>query len=146
MLAQMARRFCIDEEVLSNNELPPVIHQRQLATALWLRTGEGVKSNDIPRHAMLAACDRVLGIRRSMVDRVRTVAKSLTDEKAEQLDLILSQDRSVQMLQDKTLGVAKVVTPDNFEELLEVMKAKLITDVQSAADATVAEVKKDAQK
>ncbi|NBC21124.1 MAG: hypothetical protein GVY06_08815 [Alphaproteobacteria bacterium] len=53
MLAQMARRFCIDEEILSNNDLPPVVHQRQLATALWLRTGDGVKSNDIPRHAML---------------------------------------------------------------------------------------------
>jgi hypothetical protein len=81
-----------------------------------------------------------------MIDKVRSVARSLTDEKAEQLDLLLSQDRSAQMLQDKTLGVAKVVTPDNFENLLEVMKAELITDVQTAADATVAEVRKNAEK
>lgn len=144
MLAQMARRFCIDEDLLKPNALPPVIHQRQLATALWLRTGDGISSTEIPRHMMLAACDQVLSVKRSMIDKVQLEARSLTKEKAEQLDLLLSQDRSVQMLQDKTLGVTRVVTAENIDDLIGLMKSELVSDLRRDADEKISEARKSA--
>jgi hypothetical protein len=38
-----------------------------------------------------------------------------------QLDLLISQDRSAQMLMDKTLGAASVVTQDNLGEIFQEM-------------------------
>lgn len=108
--AQLARRFCIRTDLLSENAVSPVVHQRQLATAVWLRTGLGNDDEEVPRHYLLAACERVLELNRNVVDQVRIAARSLTTEKAEQLELLLTQDRSVQLLMDKTLGVSSVVS------------------------------------
>lgn len=142
MLAQMARRFCIDEELTTTNSLPCVIHQRQLATALWLRTGKGIASDEIPRHMMLAACEQVLSIRRSVIDKAQQTAKLLTPERAKQLDLLLSQDRSVQLLQDKTLSTSRVITSENISELIDLMREEVGAEIKTAAEAEIAEIKK----
>ncbi|MEM9129678.1 MAG: hypothetical protein AAGA97_08180 [Pseudomonadota bacterium] len=142
MLAQMARRFCIDEELTLPNVLPCVIHQRQLATALWLRTGTGINSDEIPRHMMLAACEQVLSIRASIIDKAQQTARSLTPERAKQLDLLLSQDRSVQLLQDKTLSTSRVITSENISELIDLMRNELGVEIKTAAEAEIAEIKK----
>jgi hypothetical protein len=141
MLAQMARRFCIDEELTTTNSLPCVIHQRQLATALWLRTGKGIESDEIPRHMMLAACEQVLSIKRSVIDKAQQTAKLLTPERAKQLDLLLSQDRSVQLLQDKTLSTSRVITSENISELIDLMREEVGAEIKSAAEAEIAEIK-----
>ncbi len=145
-LSQMARKFCIGEDLIDRNTVPPIIHQRQLAMALWLRTGDGISSMSLPRHMMLAACEQVLSVNPTIIDKVKLEARSLTKEKAEQLDVLLTIDRSVQLLQDKTLGISSVITADNIEELSELMKREMSAEIKERADKNVAKVKKNAGK
>lgn len=127
LLAQIVRRKCLELGVLQTNYVPPVIHRRVLATAVWLRTGLGEQGLEVPKRLLLASCEQVLAVRPGVVNAVRSLTEQLNDEeKVRQLDLLISQDRSAQMLMDKTLGAADVVNKDNYTELLsEMMKPHL---------------------
>ena len=144
LLCQSARLFCTAHDILDNNSVGPALHQRQLAAAVWLRTGLNGIQQDIPRHYLLAACERVLELKKGVVDQVRLVARSLTPEKAQQLDLLLTQDRSAQLLMDRTLGATNVVTAGNIEPLIEEMKHTLTENIESRAAETIAAAKSDA--
>jgi hypothetical protein len=78
LLCQSAKQFCIASGLNSKTSVGPAIHQRQLATAIWLRTGLSDVQQDIPRRYLLAACERVLELKRSVVDQVRIISRSLT--------------------------------------------------------------------
>lgn len=122
LLAQLVRRRCVEMGVISPSHVPPVIHRRVLATAMWLRTGLGANVLEVPKHMLMANCERVLTIRPGVVEAVRKLTEALGDEhKVRQIDLLVSKDRSVQMLMDKTLGAPTVVTEDNLPELFDEM-------------------------
>jgi hypothetical protein len=93
---------------------------------------------------LLAACERVLELKKGIVDQVRYAARSLTPEKAQQLELLLTQDRSVQVLMDKTLGVSNVVSATNIESLVDSMKQTLADNIRRDADAKIAATNRDA--
>jgi hypothetical protein len=142
-LAQLGRRFCIDHEITSRNSVGPAIHQRQLATAVWLRTGL-TDGEDVPRRYLLAACERVLELKKNVVDQVRLAARNLTKEKAEQLELLLTQDRSVQVLMDKTLGISNVVSAANIDSLVDVMRQGLTAEIERRASEKITAAERDA--
>lgn len=145
LLSQLTRRFCVDFNVISRNEVGPVIHQRQLATAVWLRTGLANKNEDVPRQYVLAACERVLELKRSVIDKVRSEAKNLTQEKADQLELLLTQDRSIQVLADKTLNVSNLVDASNIDQLVETMRRSLLSEIEADKRQEVREIRGAAQ-
>ena len=90
LLSQSARAFCIEHDLIRPDSIGPAIHQRQLATAAWLRTGLGAEQREaIPRRYLLAACERVLELRKTVIDQVRYVAKALTPEKRSNLTYFL---------------------------------------------------------
>lgn len=47
--AALSKRISKEKSYLNDSQLGPVIHQRQFATAIWLRSGSGVSDIDIPR-------------------------------------------------------------------------------------------------
>lgn len=145
-LAQSARRFCVENELMPRNGIGPAIHQRQLATAVWLRTGlQNEQQEDVPRRYLLAACERVLALKKNVVDQVRLTAKGLTAETAEQLDLLLTQDRSAQMLMDKTLGVSHVISSTNIDALIDMMKSSLVADIEKEKSGEVRIIRRKAK-
>lgn len=145
ILAQSTRRFCLDRDLINRRSCPPVIHQRQLATAIWLRTGFNTgESAEIPRRYLLAACERVLELKKSVVDQVRLAARGLTPEKAEQLELLLTQDRSTQILMDQTLGMSHLVSSTNVDALVDTMKQGLVSEIRDEKEAEVAVLKAEA--
>ncbi|WP_295809841.1 hypothetical protein [uncultured Nitratireductor sp.] len=122
LLAQLVRRKCGEMGLLSPSSIPPVVHRRVLTASMWLRTGLGAKDLEVPKRLLLANCERVLAIRPSVVDAVKKLTDELGDEeKTRQLDLLVSQHRSTQMLMDKTLGAPGVPTKENLGELFEQM-------------------------
>lgn len=141
--AAMARRFCIEELDLAENVVGPVVHQRQIATAAWLRTGLG-GSAELPRRYLLATCERVLGIKRNVIQVARSTAQNLSPDQAKQLELLLTQDRSAQYLMDKTLGVSDVITSNNLGMLIEGMKADLIVSETNAHRKEIQKLKDQA--
>lgn len=137
LLAQIVRRVCVENGLLPPATIPPVVHRRVLVTAMWLRTGMGAADLNIPKRMLLASCERVLAIKPSVVDAVRKLTDALDDgTKSQQLELLISQDRSVTALMDKTLGSSSVVTPQNLSELWqEMLYPHLEAERQKGAEA-----------
>jgi len=122
LLAQVTQRKCVELGVMSPSSIPPVVHRRVFSTSIWLRTGLGAGNLDVPKRLLLASCEQVLAIRPGVVNAVRKITQQLGDEeKVRQLDLLVSRDRSAQMLMDKTLGAASVPNADNISELFNEM-------------------------
>jgi len=144
LLCESAKQFCISCSLNSKMSVGPAIHQRQLATAIWLRTGLSDVQQDIPRRYLLAACERVLELKRGVVEQVRIISRRLTPEKAKQLDLLLTQDRSTQLLMDKTLGASNVVNSNNIEPLIEEMKRSLTESVEADAASSISTAQREA--
>lgn len=148
LLAQVVRKSCIEMGLLTRSEIPPIVHRRVLATAMWLRTGLGANELDVPKRMLLASCERVLAVRRGVVEAVQKTTEALGDEeKVRQLNLLIQQDRSTQMLMDKTLGAASVVTKDNLPQLFdEMLHPYLEEERQRGKEAAKVEKKRGEQK
>ena len=137
LLAQIVRRACVQMSGLPDEMVPPVVHRRVLATAIWLRTGMGGGDLNIPKRMLLASCEHVLAIRPGVVEAVKRLTDALGDhDKSRQLDLLVSQDRSAQALMDKTLGASNVVTEENLSLLWqEMLHPHLEEERQKAQEA-----------
>lgn len=117
-----SRKYCVDSRLISPIQQGPVIHQRELATLAWLRTGLGAEDEQIPRSHLLATCDRVLHIRSEVPQAVANVLRKVTPEKLEQFELLLLDHRSIRKLADETLNDETVVTSENAGQLLDLMR------------------------
>jgi hypothetical protein len=126
--ARASRDYCVRSRLISPYQEGPVIHQRELATTAWLRTGLGAEDEKIPKSHLLASCDRVLRIRSEVPQAVAAVLKKVTPEKLEQFELLLQDHRSIRKLADETLNDETVVTSDNAEQLLEVMRRATVAE------------------
>jgi len=138
LLAQLTRRKCVELGVMSPSSIPPVVHRRVFSTTIWLRTGLGAGNLEIPKRLLLASCEQVLAIRPGVVNAVRQITQQLGDEeKVRQLDLLVSRDRSAQMLMDKTLGAASVPNADNISELFNEMLHPYLEEERRQHESTL---------
>ncbi len=143
LLAQVVRKACIEMDLLSKTEIPPVVHRRVLAAAMWLRTGLGSNKLEVPKRILLANCEQVLAVRKGVVEAVKNLTDSLEDEeKVRQLDLLITQDRSTQMLMDKTLGATSVITEENLSFLFSEMLHPYLEEEREKGKAEIREEKK----
>lgn len=122
-----ARKYCLDSRLIKDNQESPVIHQRELATIAWLRTGLGA-SESVPQTHLLATCDRVLNLRKEVRDTVGQKLRALTPDRIEQYELLLLDQKSIRRLADLTLNDEKVITDENAEQLLEAMRRATAED------------------
>ncbi|WP_242770430.1 hypothetical protein [Sphingopyxis sp. YF1] len=147
LLAQIVRKQFQEMQNGATNLVPPIVHRRAFATAMWLRTGMGAADLNIPKRMLLANCERVLAIRPGVVEAVKRLTDAMSDEsKAQQLDLLISQDRSAQALMDKTLGLANVVTEENFPALWQEMLHPHLEEEREKGKAALAAEKAAARK
>lgn len=147
LLAQVVRRACIQMGGLPDESVPPVVHRRVLATAMWLRTGMGASDLNIPKRMLLASCEHVLAIRPGVVEAVKRLTDALGDaDKTRQLDLLVSQDRSAQTLMDKTLGATNVVTEENLPVLWQEMLHPHLEDERNKGLDAVNKAKAEGKK
>lgn len=139
-----ARRIALEQSYIGPPHVGPVVHVRQLATAIWLRMGNQ-SSSEIPRSYILSSCRRVLTLRKNIVEKVSHFKSSLSDDQAQQLEILMSSDRSAQVLMDKTLGSAAVIDSTNIGVLLEEMKRAQIAEYSAERDAEIASLSKEAK-
>src|SRR5258708_36404066 len=100
---QSSREYCLKSQIMNSSQEGPVIHQRELATTAWLRTGLGAKEA-IPRGHLIATCDSVLRVRTEVRDAVADKLKALTADKIEQFELLVRNHRSMRRLADQTFN------------------------------------------
>jgi len=129
-----SRQYCLNSRLIKSVQQGPIIHQRQLATIAWLRTGLGA-AEQIPRRHLLATCDRVLRVRMEVSDAVEAKLKQVTPEKIEQFQLLLQDHRSVRRLADETLNDERVVTTENAGLLLEAMRQAAVEEERKQFEA-----------
>jgi hypothetical protein len=122
-----SRKYCLENRLINPRQEGPIIHQRELATIAWLRTGLGA-AEQIPRGHLMAICERVLRIRMEVRDAVAAKLREVTPDKLEQFELLLQDQRSVRKLADETLNDETVVTAENAERLLEAMKMATVEE------------------
>lgn len=131
---QLARRITREQNYISESHVGPVIHSRQLATAVWLRMGVQDRA-EIPRSYILSACRRVLTLRKNIVEKVNEFKDTLSEDQAQQLEILITSDRSAQVLMDKTLGSSNVIDASSIAILLEEMKKAQIQEYAQERDA-----------
>lgn len=141
----LARRIAREQNYIGESHVGPVIHSRQLATAVWLRMGTQDKV-EIPRSYILSACRRVLTLRKNIVEKVTEFKETLSEEQAEQLEVLITSDRSAQVLMDKTLGSSNVIDAKNIPTLLDEMRKAQIAEYAQERDAEQAIWEQEAQK
>jgi hypothetical protein len=124
---QHSRSYCLQSRIMKDSQEGPVIHQRELATVAWLRTGLGATAS-VPRGHLIAICDSVLRVRTELTAAVAEKLKALTPDKVEQFELLVRDHRSMRRLADQTLNNESVVTNENAEDLLEAMRQATIED------------------
>ncbi len=147
LLAQLVRRECVKSRIMSPVSIPPVVHRRVVTASIWLRTGFGTDNLDTPKRLLLANCERVLAIRPSVVEEVKRLTDALGDEEmVRQLDVLVSQPRSAQMLMDKTLGAPSVVTSENLGELFQQMLHPHLEEERKKGDEAIKEEKAKGRK
>lgn len=147
LLTQIVRKQFQEMQNGARNIVPPIVHRRAFATAMWLRTGMGANDLNIPKRLLLSSCERVLAIRPGVVEAVKRLTDAMSDEsKSQQLDMLISQDRSTQALMDKTLGLANVVTEENLPLLWQEMLQPHLEEEREKGKAAVAAERATARK
>lgn len=126
LLSRTAKRFASDIGTTRKSDISPIIHQRYFATSLWLRVGSGINSIEIPRSLMLASCESVLRSNPRIIERARKRAKEVSEDKMDQLDLLLSTDRNVLLLQDNSIEEARSNAETDIDVILDKMKATFV--------------------
>jgi hypothetical protein len=134
--ASKSRAYCVTNRLISPYQMGPVIHQRELAVAAWLRTGLGV-DQQIPRRHLVATCDRILRVRPEVRDAVAHTLAVVTPELLPQFEALLLDQRSLNKLADETLNDASVVSAENARHLLEVMRLATVEEEKTRHDAEV---------
>ncbi|MPR06303.1 hypothetical protein [Microvirga tunisiensis] len=155
---RIARDFCIANRMIGDNHVPPVVLQREVAMAAWLRTGfagedEATANVDIPRSHLIASCERVLRTRKEVTEAVHRTLSDIAPDRLAQFELLMSDQRSVQRLMDETLGEERLVTPENIDKLWDEMRRataaeieeeyRLKMEVQKAALAAEAQAERE---
>lgn len=132
-----ARNYALQSRIINPLQEGPIIHARDLATTAWLRTGLGADET-IPRGHLIATCDRVLQVRPEVRNALANQLALVTPERLEQLNLLLLDARSVQKLADETLNNENIVTSENAEHLLDVMREATAEELRGKHEAQLA--------
>lgn len=140
LLCEFARRFCLEKEIIRTKDVGPALHQRRLATMLWVTLG-AEQMKEIPKRQLLAACERVLRLKPQLVDKAVSTMQRIRPEDYSQLELMLTQPRATQILMDKTLSVESILTDDNFEELFKQMRLSVASDIEEQSKQKIKKVR-----
>lgn len=134
MFVKNARQYSLQSHMINEVQEGPIIHQRELATTAWLRTGLGADET-IPRGHLIATCDRVLQMRPEVRLALATQLARITPERLEQFNLLMQDARSVQKLADQTLNNEDLVTSENAEQLLEALREATAEELKEKHEA-----------
>lgn len=137
-LVRKAREYCLQSQLVRETQCGPVVDTRDLATIAWLRTGFE-NSEKLPTSHMLAQCERVLRVRKDVIENARQQVAKFTPEKVEQFELLLQDNRAVSYLMDTARGSSSPFDPERDQELLDRMLDAAIKVVRDETDAKLSE-------
>lgn len=151
-LVRKSREYCLQSQLIRETQCGPVVDTRDMATIAWLRTGFE-NSEKLPTSHMLAQCERVLQVRKDVVENARQQVAKFNPEKTEQFELLLQDNRAVSYLMDTARGSPAPFDPERDQELLDGMldaAIKVVRDETSAQlsekDKKIRQIRNDSRK
>lgn len=120
ILVGKARRYCVSEDLTRSSQYGPAIDLRDLATIAWLRTGFG-ESDKLPVAHLLSQCEKVLRVRKDVIEAAKEQVLKYSPEKNEQFELLLQDNRAITHLTDTALLSPSEGTRADTEALLNGM-------------------------
>lgn len=144
-LCRYARNYCRENCALSPMSIGPAVHQRDLAAILWLALGTEEKI-ELSRQDLIASCASIVSSNPEVIEGARKRLKEIRPEHAAQIDAILSQPKSIQLLLDLTLGGGQVTRPDDLERVFTELKQSVAEEVVQSANEAIKKQKEKHKK
>ena len=135
-----SRCFCTKHELIFDNEVGPIIHQRRMAAMIMLTLGYQGR-REFTRRQVLGSCERVLRMRPQVARSALRTIRRVKPELLPQFEALLTRPRSVQALADKTLNVDRVINTDNVLELMDLMENSLAEKHIAQSEAQISQIK-----
>jgi hypothetical protein len=128
-----ARRFLREKKgVYPNYAALPVIELRHFSTQFLLFFGTGA-ANKVVRAELIASCDRIVRASPGLINKVRTVLQRVSAFSDQELESILSDPATVAEFTLATGNDPSVVTTQNANALVEIIKNTAVKDEQLRA-------------
>ena len=144
LFAELARRFGQEHELIFENEVGPVIHQRPMAALMMLTLGYQGQREFTRRH-ILGSCERVLRMRPQVAKTAWETLRKVKPDLLPQLQALLTRPRSVQVLTNKTLNVDRAINIENVVDLVKLMENSLGEKHRNAAKIQIAKIKTESK-
>lgn len=138
-LMQRSTTFCRNEGLISPYQVGPAIDLRRLAALLWVTLGNEVDRVELSRRQLLANCSLAVKSSPDVIDKMINTLKKWQPERLAELDVLLSQPRSTQLLMDVTLGSEKLINGDNIDEILRIVRQSAIREETERFEAKLSE-------
>jgi hypothetical protein len=139
VVASKSSSYVVFKKLLKRDDVPPALTDRRLAGHLWFAVGGNL--GKISRKKLIANCSYVMNPQTDLVSKVRQYLTELDPKKAELFMALMRDQRAQRCLVQSTLAFPSLVSLDNVDELLEVVRLSTAEDVQALAKLREAELK-----
>jgi hypothetical protein len=103
-----------------------------MAALLFLTIGSQEKA-ELSRRELLESCEAVVNASPEVIEGAKKRLKDVRPENADQIEALLSQPRSIQLLQDLTLGSQTVVGRSDMDLVYEALRESVAEEERTKA-------------
>lgn len=139
-LCSITTRFCKNNHLIGEYDIGPALHQRQLASVIWMLVGDEDRK-ELARRDLVRRCADVVRCRPDVVAKTREELRRVDLEKARQFEALVTRPIPTQLLMDLTLGARRVVTSENLDLIFQRLRESAAEDVQKRADDEMKKLK-----
>ena len=143
-LCRVATDFLMQHDLLREGQMGPAIHQRYMAALLFLTLGSSEKA-ELSRRELLESCEAIVNASPEVIEGARKRLKEVRPQNAEQIEALLAQPRSVQLLLDLTLGSQTVAGQSDADVIYEALRQSTADEVRADANKRIKSVQEKAR-
>lgn len=124
MVAAVAKKYCCDAGLLSEEHVGPFILARRAAAIIWLAVGSQQKA-EISRRQLVLSCSKALESAPDVIHNFRRRLKEIQPENIDAFDTLITEPRNLQIAMDFVQGSESRALESDPGALLEKMTAAL---------------------
>ena len=139
-LCDIATRFCREREFLNDRDVGPAVHQRQMASIIWIVVGSDERK-ELARRDLIQRCADVVRCRPEIIQKAREQLRRMDLDKGYQFEALLTRPRATQLMMDLTLGAERVLTSDNLDAIFERIRESAADDIHKKTQEEITTLK-----
>lgn len=137
-VANRANGFTISRKMREDQDVPPVLTDRQLASLLFVIFGG--QGKELTQYQLLANCAKALEPNNGVIQNMHRFLSGLDSNQAEQFRAVMTVDRASQHLVQITLGEDCISSVQDATMILEQLEHQLSEDNRRQYDDRLAEL------